>query len=431
LVDGLVRRGHDVVLRASGDSATLAELRSVYPHSLRTAVEIESAFPYELVHGAEALNDARDFDIIHNHAGDTLMAFAGLADSPMLTTSHGNVTPDSRFVWDRYSGFYNTISWSQAKRFIGFKNARFAGVVHNAIDVQTYPFRSDKEDYLLCLARVSPEKGIHLAIEVARRLSMPLVIAGKVDRVDREYFETTIEPLVDGLRVRFFGEANAEDKRELYANARCLLVPICWEEPFGLVMPEAMACGTPVVAFARGAAPEIVLDGETGFLVDDVDQMVEAVRHIRAIDPKRCRSDVEERFDVRLWLTATSKSTRTDVGGSLDRAQRLVRRFSNRAERRRACCPGWIGPFAIMPKGRHFEIVAPLPATARTARHPDIRPHPLDDERARNGHAAPECRCGYPRAAISLARASDGRPSPAPRTGATQKSQLLDAQPPT
>jgi glycosyltransferase involved in cell wall biosynthesis len=304
LVDGLVRQGHDVVLRASGDSATLAELRSVYPRSLRTQVGMESTLPYELVHAAEVLRDARDFDIIHNHAGDILMAFAGLVDTPMLTTTHGNVPPDSRVVWERYNGFYNAISRSQATRLTPFQHGRFAGVVYNGIDVPTYPFRREKEDYLLCLARVSPEKGTHLAIEVARRLSMPLVIAGKVDVVDREYFETAVEPQIDGRLIRFFGEANGEQKRDLYSRARCLLVPICWEEPFGLVMPEALACGTPVIAFARGAAPEIVVDGETGFLVDDVDQMVDAVRHVDSIDPARCRSHAERWFDVPVMVDA-------------------------------------------------------------------------------------------------------------------------------
>jgi glycosyltransferase involved in cell wall biosynthesis len=298
LTDGLARLGHNVVLRASGDSITAAELRSVYPRSLRTAEGIEQTFPYELVHAGEALQDARDFDIVHNHMGELVMAFSGLLDVPMLTTTHGNLTRDSRFVWEGYGGFYNTISWSQSKHIVGFKNAHFAGVVYNAIDVQSYPFSRDKDDYLLCLARVSPEKGTHLAIEVARRVGTPLVIAGKVDRVDREYFETAVEPQIDGRQIRFVGEADTEVKRQLYARARCLLVPICWEEPFGLVMPEAMACGTPVVAFPRGAAPEIIEDGETGFLVEDIDRMVEAVRHVGQIDPQRCRRHVEERFDV-------------------------------------------------------------------------------------------------------------------------------------
>jgi len=298
LADGLVRRGHDVVLRASGDSITLARLRSVYPRSLRTAADIQAVVPYELVHIAEALRDARDFDLVHNHAGEMLMAFAGLIDVPMLTTTHGILTPDNRFIWEHYNGFYNTISWSQAKGYVGLHGPQFAGVVHNAIDVQTYPFRADKEDFLLCLARVSPEKGTHLAIEAARRLSMPLIIAGKVDAVDRAYFEAMVEPQIDGRLVRFLGEADAQEKRDLYARARCLLAPIEWEEPFGLVMPEAMATGTPVIAFARGAAPEIIVDGETGFLVDDVDGMVEAVRHVGEIDPRRCRSYVEERFDA-------------------------------------------------------------------------------------------------------------------------------------
>ncbi len=304
LTDELVRRGHEVVLRASGDSITLAELRSVYPRALRTEKGIGSTVPYELAHVSDALRDAPNFDIVHNHTGEMLMAFAHLVDVPMLTTTHGNLTPDSRFVWERYTGYYNTISRSQARYISGFPNARFVGVVHNAIAVHSFPFQTKKDDYLLDLARVSPEKGTHIAIEVARRAGMPLIIAGKVDSVDVEYYRDVVEPLIDGEQIRFLGEADGATKRTLYAGARALLTPIEWEEPFGLVMPEAMACGTPVIAFARGAAPEIIVDGETGFLVDNIDEMVEAVRHIDEIDPTRCREHVEQHFDVPVMVDA-------------------------------------------------------------------------------------------------------------------------------
>jgi len=325
----------------------VAELRSVYPRSLRTAAGIKNTLPYELVHDAEALRDAADFDIIHNHAGEMLMAFAGLVDVPMLTTTHGILTTDNRFIWEHYNGFYNTISWSQAKGYVGLHSPQFAGVVHNAIDVQTFPFRANKKDFLLCLARVSPEKGTHLSIEVARRLSMPLVIAGKVDVVDRAYFEAMVEPQIDGTNVRFFGEANAEEKRNLYARARALLAPISWEEPFGLVMPEAMACGTPVIAFARGAAPEIIVDGETGFLVDDVDGMVEAVRHVGDIDPRRCRTLVEKRFDIPVM-----------VDGYLDAYERILETV--RSERLITA------PF--LPSGRRIVSKRDIPIAFRASR---------------------------------------------------------------
>jgi glycosyltransferase involved in cell wall biosynthesis len=169
--------------------------------------------------------------------------------------------------------------------------------VHNAIDAGSFPVRAEKDEYLLFMGRMAPEKAPHLAIETARRLGMRLILAGKVGiPEEHRYFREVMQPLLDGDQFRFVGEADSVLKRELYAGARALLMPLQWDEPFGLVMIEAMACGTPAIVFARGAASEIVLDGETGYLVSDVDGMVEAVKRLGEIDPWRCRAHVEDCF---------------------------------------------------------------------------------------------------------------------------------------
>ncbi len=301
LADGLVRAGHEVVLWASGDSATLAELRSVYLHGLRLDPAVADPHPYEWVHAVEAIKDAHEFDIIHNHDGERVMALAGLVDVPMLTTMHCLIGSDTKFVWERYRGFFNIVSQAERAIIPPLEGPRFAGVVYNAVDVANFPFRADKEDYLLFIGRIGLAKGTHLAVQVARRLGMRLIIAGKVDAVDRQYFAEAVEPYIDGKQIQFLGEVGHE-KRELYANARCLLMPICWEEPFGLVMPEAMACGTPVIAFNRGSAPELIVDGETGYLVRDVDEMAEAVGRLDRLDPYRCRQHVEANFGVPIMV---------------------------------------------------------------------------------------------------------------------------------
>ena len=298
LCEELVRQGHEVTLCASGDSVSSAELSSVYPRSLRTADDLQDRQPYDWMHIALSLRAADGFDIIHNHAGELAMAMSPLVDVPMLSTTHCLITPDTQFVWDRYGGWYNSISHAGRRAMPPVRGGTYCGVVYNGIDVESFPYEERKEDYLLFLGRVAPEKGTHLAIDVARRLGKRLIIAAKVDRADRQYFHDVVEPLIDGDLIQFVGEADTLLKRKLYARACCLLLPICWEEPFGLVMAEAMACGTPVIAFARGAATELVVDGETGFLVHDMDGMVRAVHRVDRIDPQRCRRHVEENFSA-------------------------------------------------------------------------------------------------------------------------------------
>ncbi len=301
LTEGLAARGHEVVLYASGDSLTSAELRATYPRSLRTATDLVEPAPYEWLHIANALRDAGQFDVIHNHGGEPPMAFAGLVATPMVTTMHCLLTKDTKFVWEHYQGYFNSISRAEyATLPASVPRERYLGVVYNGIETANFPFQANKQEHLLYLSRIAPEKGTHLAIAAARKAGLPLLLAGKVDRVDRDYFEAAVKPAIDGKDVRYVGEVSREEAKRLYAAAMGLLLPLNWEEPFGLVIPEAGAAGTPVIAFRRGAAPELIIDGETGFLLDpgDVDGMAAAARRLDTIDPARCRRHVQENFDV-------------------------------------------------------------------------------------------------------------------------------------
>jgi glycosyltransferase involved in cell wall biosynthesis len=313
LTEELVRRGHNVTLFASGDSETSAHLVPGSETFLRGTNRVSQVL--SLLNVLTCIESADDFDIIHNHTCPEGLALAGIAGTPMLSTLHGGMTGDWLLLLQQYRGWYNTISHS-AQSLLP-KKARFTGVVYNGIDHQTYPFNdSPRDSTLLFLSRISREKGTHLAIEVARRLDRPLIIAGNVHEVDAEYFEKEVEPLIDGRLIRYVGEAGYLAKRELLANASCLLAPITWDEPFGLFMAESMACGTPVVALRRGAAPELISHGETGFVVETVDEMVRMVPRVSEISPYACRARVTELFSVERMTTSYLAAYRNVIEAS-------------------------------------------------------------------------------------------------------------------
>lgn len=299
LTEELVRRGHQVTLFATGDSLTSARLRSITPVPVRygEAGPLRHPEHVQLANAVACFREAAAgaFDIVHNHAGVEGLAIASSSTTPVLSSNHNAWAAETSSIWSAYPWRHVSLSAASARTH----PARGAlEPVLNAIDVATFQFREHAGDDLLFLGRFSPEKGPDRAIEVARRAGRRLVMAGKVDAVDRPYFVSQVEPLIDGDRVRFVGEVEGEVKRELLANAFALLFPIAWDEPFGLVVAEALASGTPVVALARGSVPELVDDGETGFVVNDLDAMVEAVGHVGELSRRRCRQVAEERFDV-------------------------------------------------------------------------------------------------------------------------------------
>jgi len=298
LTEELVALGHDVTLFASGDSMTAANLVPCVPKALRLDANVIDPLPYYMLMLDRVRQRADDFDILHFHIDQFQFPLFRPIANRTVTTLHGR--QDLPDLLPLYVGFDDMplVSISNDQRR-PVPNANFAATVYHGLPVDLHrPVVKPNDGYVAFLGRISPEKRPDRAIVIARALGIPLKIAAKVDRADEAYFRTTIEPLLDGPGVEFIGEINEHQKTKFLGNARALLFPVDWPEPFGLSMIEAMACGTPVLAFRCGSVPEIVDDGVTGAIVKTMEEAIAALPHVIALDRKKVRQRFEQRFSA-------------------------------------------------------------------------------------------------------------------------------------
>jgi glycosyltransferase involved in cell wall biosynthesis len=295
LTEELVRQGHEVTLFASGDSVTKARLVAVCPRSLRLDKHCLDQMAHHLVMLEHVFRCATEFDMVHFHVDYLHFPLSRREPITHVTTLHGRLDlPDLIPLYREFRSM-PVISISNGQRE-PLPWANWQATVHHGVPANLYRFREEPGSYLAFLGRISPEKRVDRAIEIASRAGMPVKIAAKIDRVDKDYFESVIAPLLHNSLVEFVGEIGDGEKDEFLGNAYALLFPIDWPEPFGLVMIEAMACGTPVIAYRSGAVPEIMEEGRTGFVVDGLEDAVEAVQRVRELSRKRCREVFEKRF---------------------------------------------------------------------------------------------------------------------------------------
>ncbi len=322
LTEALVARGHHVTLFCAPGSVSRATVVTLLAASHPD--EIERSI-YEVDHVGQAFDqidlaiEGERFDVVHDHSGFTGLAMAGRLQTPMVHTLHGAFTPETASFYARHGHKAALVGISQAQLATAPPGLTPIAAIPNPIDLRAWPLQERKRDYLLWVGRITPEKGPQRAIAAARLVDVPLVLAGVVQPGHQEFFDREIAPHIDGSAVRYVGEISGAVKRSLFAHARGLLMPIRWAEPFGMVMIEALACGTPVIAFPEGAARDVIDDGRTGFLVADERGMADAIGHLHRIRPADCRDWVRRTCEVDLAAAAYERVYRAVAPRGLTR----------------------------------------------------------------------------------------------------------------
>jgi glycosyltransferase involved in cell wall biosynthesis len=333
LTEELVRRGHQVTLFASGDAETLAHLDAGCDRALRPLGVLPPEYAiYEQWQLGKVFDRAEEFDIIHSHMDVAALAYAHHSPTPVVHTLHGPFTPAAEKTFCQYrQQNLITVSESLQRPELGLN---YVATVYNAVALDQFDFYPQPQKdppYLAFLGRMSAEKGPHLAIEIAKRTGWHLKMAGKVGFADQEFFDQQVAPHIDGQQIEFLGEVSQADKKALIGQATATLFPIIWPEPFGLVMIESMACGTPLIAMALGSVMEVIADGTTGFLCHTVEDCVAAVADIHRISRRACRDHVEDNFGVGRMVDGYEAVYRKLIG---DRAQLTHQPQTRTADRR-------------------------------------------------------------------------------------------------
>lgn len=299
LTEELVRQGHEVTLFASGDSVTAAELAAVCPKALRLDADCRDVMAWHILQMQMVMDRAAEFDVIHFHNDYLNFPFSRMSSYTHLTTLHGRLDlGELQHIYDTYSDI-PVVSISDNQR-LPLPQAGWAKTIYHGLPEDLYRYGRGEGGYLAFLGRISPEKRPDRAIEIAKRSGMRLKMAAKVDKVDEKYFREEIEPMLNHPLIEFIGEIGEDTKNEFLENAAALLFPIDWPEPFGMVMIEAMANGTPTIAFNCGSVPEVINHGRSGYIVSSIDEAVAAVKNLASFDRKACRQVFEARFSVRL-----------------------------------------------------------------------------------------------------------------------------------